>query len=143
MIEHRLAHVRTDAEWDSYHAIREHVLFEARGRFGVYDRNHPDEHLQGNYPFLLLLGTRPIGVIRIDVQPPIAYFRRVAIIPELQRLGHGSVLLRLAENFASHSGCSTILSNVDANAVPFYSRLGFATDPARDAAPSVAMLKSL
>ena len=43
----------SNADWEAYHRIRETVLWEARGRFGVYDRGHPDEHVAGNHPLLL------------------------------------------------------------------------------------------
>jgi len=143
MTNHRLIRVQGETEWNAYHAIREQVLFEARGRYGVYDRNHPDEHADGNNPFLLLLDARPIGAIRIDIRVPIAYFRRVAIREDVQRHGHGTVMMQLAEQFARDSGCTTALSNVASDAVAFYSRLGFAPDTARDALPSVAMIKPL
>jgi hypothetical protein len=42
-------------EWEAYHGIRRKVLFENRGRIGVYDKNHPDESREGNYPLILLL----------------------------------------------------------------------------------------
>ncbi len=143
MPSYRLAPVQIESDWDAYHRIREHVLFEARGRFGAYDRNHPDERIPGNHPLLLFLDRRPVGVIRVDVCPPVAYFRRVAIVTELQRLGHGTAMLNLAERFALDRGCSTICSNVDPGAVSFYSRLGFSVDPDRKTSPSIAMTKAL
>lgn len=143
MATHRLVPVETEREWDAYHAIRQHVLFELRGRFGVYDRAHPDERLPANHPLLLFLDDCPIGVVRVDLDPPIAYFRRVAVIPELQRMGHGTVMLELAERFVRQAGCHAALSNVDEVAVPFYEHLGFTRDADRSVAPSVPMSKRL
>src|SRR5262245_66330679 len=97
-------------EWQAYHSIRRKVLFENRGRFGVYDENHPDEHRKGNHPLLLLLDGEAIGVIRIDINGDQAIFRRVAIREDLQRAGHGRVLLTLAESFAQEKGCLHIWS---------------------------------
>jgi GNAT superfamily N-acetyltransferase len=137
---HRLVTVRSRWEWESYHAIRERVLFHARGKFGVYDRSHPDETAADNHPLLLFLDPQPIGVVRVDVRPPLAWLRRVAIVPEYQRRGHGRALMLLAEEFAVRHGCDTILSNVAADAVPFYLRLGFILD-GREVTPGVGMRK--
>ncbi|MCA1606864.1 MAG: GNAT family N-acetyltransferase, partial [Acidobacteria bacterium] len=40
-------------------------------------------------------------------------FRRVAVREDAQRVGHGRVLLTLAESFARSKGCKQIWSNVD------------------------------
>jgi len=131
-------------DWAAYHAIRRHVLFERRGRFGVYDANHPDEHKVGNYPKVLALGHDIIGVIRIDVAPPHAVFRRVAIREDQQRRGHGRTLLRLAERFALQHGCRELSSQVDPAAVAFYARCGFAVrTPVEEGALTVLMSKAV
>jgi GNAT superfamily N-acetyltransferase len=101
------------------------VLWEARGRFGVYDDTHPDEYKDGHFPKLLFVEGNPIGVIRIDIAKPVAWFRRVAIRESLQRQGHGSELMRLAERFATRHGVTRIQSDVDQDAIPFYERFGF------------------
>src|SRR5262245_56858323 len=101
----------TSAEdWRAYHRIRRKVLFENRGQFGVYDENHPDEHRAGNHPLLLIHNDEPIGVIRVDITNTQAIFRRVAIREDLQRSGHGRMLLALAESFARREGCNKIRS---------------------------------
>jgi len=116
-------------EWQAYHDIRRKVLFENRGRFGVYDESHPDERREGNHPLLLFLGGKAIGVIRVDVNGNQAIFRRVAICEDLQRVGHGRVLLTLAESFAQSKGCSQIWSDVAPDAVGFYERCGYTFVP--------------
>jgi GNAT superfamily N-acetyltransferase len=113
-------------DWKAYHEIRRKILFENRGEFGVYDENHPDERRDGNYPLLLLLKGEPIGVIRVDINGLQAIFRRVAIREDLQRAGHGRVLLALDESFAQSKGCNHILSYVAPDAVEFYQRFGYA-----------------
>jgi GNAT superfamily N-acetyltransferase len=121
-----LRRVATAEEWEAYHAIRQRVLWEARGRAGTYDRSHPDEHKDGNFPFLLVTeGGESVGTIRIDIAPPVAWFRRVAISEERQRQGHGRQMLMLAAGFAKERGCQQLRSNVAADAVPFYRKLGF------------------
>jgi GNAT superfamily N-acetyltransferase len=112
-VAHSLKTPTTVADW------------EARGKFGVYDDQHPDEHKIGNFPKLLMFNDSPIGVIRIDIAEPVGWFRRVAIKESNQRQGHGSKLMRLAEQFAREHGVSRIQSDVDREAIPFYERFGF------------------
>ena len=138
-----LRRVSTDEDWDAYHEIREQVLWDARGRVGEYDRHHPDEHAPGKHPFLLVVGGDPIAALRIDIRPPIAWFRRVAVREHRQRHGYGRLMLELAMAFARESGCVEVRSNVDPEAVAFYGKLGFTVVDGEDAAPSVAMSRSL
>jgi GNAT superfamily N-acetyltransferase len=124
-VAHSLKSPSTTEEWHAYHSIRRRVLWEARGRFGVYDDTHPDEHKAGHFPKLLIFEGAPIGVIRIDIAKSISWFRRVAIIESLQRRGHGSQLIKLAEEFVRRRGVLRIQSDVDQDAIPFYERFGF------------------
>ena len=133
----------TDQEWASYHAIRRRVLFELRGNAG-YDASHPDEHRHGHHPFVLWIDDSPVGVIRVDVDGPVATLRRVAIRDDVQRRGYGRRLLEHAERFAGRQGCARVESHVDPGAVAFYERCGFApVGPARGGAASVLMYKAL
>jgi GNAT superfamily N-acetyltransferase len=131
-------------EWEAYHGIRRKVLFENRGRFGVYDKNHPDESREGNYPLILLLGGEAIGVIRVDIDGEKAIFRRVAIREDLQRAGHGRALLALAESFAQTKGRHHVWSDVAPDAVGFYERCGYSPVPSAPMiGTSVSMQKNL
>ena len=140
---HELRPPRTDEEWDAYHSIRERVLFEARGRFGEYDRSHPDEHKAGNHPLLLIFEGKPIGVVRVDVAGDTAFFRRVAIKEALQRNNHGRTMLFLAERFARTQGCLRVCSDVDPDAVEFYRKVGYRQGEPVAAGASVPMQKAL
>ena len=113
------------ADWDAYHTIRRQVLFERRGRLDEYDPNHPDEHRAGHYPKILVDQGHIIAVIRIDIAPPRATFRRVAVREEYQGRGYGRQLIRLAEIFAAEHSCREVLSMVDQAAVGFYRKCGF------------------
>ena len=117
-----------DGEWRSYHAIRRKVLFDRRGQ--PYDEHHPDEFCAGNHPLVLFHRGEPVGVMRIDIDLPVAIFRRVAIREDMQRKGHGTVMLELAKRFACDNGCSLIRSFVNPEAVGFYERCGFNQDEA-------------
>jgi GNAT superfamily N-acetyltransferase len=136
--------VATSEDWEAYHSIRERVLWEARGRFGSYDRFHADERKKGNFPCLLINGGgQPVGVVRIDVDPPLAWFRRVAIREDLQRQGYGRRMLEMAADFAKGRGCQCVRSNVDPEAVEFYRKLGFQIVVGEAGTSSVPMARSL
>jgi GNAT superfamily N-acetyltransferase len=122
---HELVTPTNPVHWRAYHDIRRRVLFEARGQFGVYDENRPDETAPGHHPKLLLYRGDPIGVVRIDIDGTTAIFRRVAVRADVQRLGHGRVLLMLGQRFAQESGCVRLVSYVATDAVEFYQRFGF------------------
>jgi GNAT superfamily N-acetyltransferase len=131
-------------EWEAYHGIRRKVLFENRGRIGVYDKNHPDESREGNYPLILLLDGEAIGVIRVDINGKQAIFRRVAVREDLQRAGHGRALLALAESFARTMGRHQIWSDVAPDAVGFYERCGYTLVPSTPmTGTSISMQKNL
>ena len=126
--QHALRTPQSDKEWRVFHAIRRKVLFENRGKTERYIENHPDDSKPGNYPLVFLYRGVVIGVIRIDVSGTVAWFRRIAVRDDLQRLGHGRVLLRLGEDFAKAKGCDEIRSNAAVEAVGFYERCGYARD---------------
>ena len=125
MEDHELVTPTDPAEWRAYHDIRRRVLFESRGQFGVYDENRADERAPGHHPKLLLYRRDPVAVVRVDIDATTAIFRRVAVRSDVQRLGHGRVLLTLAQRFAQESGCVRLVSYVAADAVEFYQRCGF------------------
>jgi len=140
--EFELRSPQNATDWAQYHQIRHHVLFELRGRGDKYDPNHPDETAPGHFPLLLARGDDVLGVIRIDVTPPVAILRRVAIRLDRQREGLGTVLLAMAETFAHRHQCTELLSSVAPDAVPFYSRCGF-RPVERSTSGSVPMTKRI
>jgi GNAT superfamily N-acetyltransferase len=132
--------------WRRYHEIRRQVLFEARGRLGIYVEDHPDERTPGHYPKLLLFRNHPVGAIRIDIAVPDAIFRQVAIRADVQRRGHGRALLSLAERLATGHGCRQLTTHAAPDAVGFYQKCGFAVEPggaADDGGESILMRKQL
>lgn len=144
MIEHELRAPVTTKEWLAFHDIRRKVLFENRGKSETYIENHPDDSNPANHPLILILRDVVIGVVRIDVSERVAWLRRVAIREDQQRLGHGRVLLQLAEAFAKSRGCDEVRSNAAVEAVRFYERCGYVRDET-DSAPvnSVRVYKQL
>ncbi len=130
-------------EWHALHAIRRKVLFENRGKFGTYIENHPDDFKAGHHPLVLLYKGVVIGVVRVEIVGTTAWLRRVAIREDLQRMGHGRVLLRLAEAFAKGEGCDEMLSNAAVEAVEFYQRCGYTPDLSEPGPPNSVRMRKL
>lgn len=138
---------KTPQEWRAYHDIRRVVLFEARGRHGAYDPDHPDDRNPRNHPLLLCHDGEPVGTVRIDHRSAqAAIVRMVAIRQDVQGRGHGRRLICKAEQFILDLGCRTALVNAALAAQDFYRGLGYgveAWDPADGQPDSVQMVKRL
>lgn len=142
--DYELRAPRDTDEWTALHDVRRKVLFENRGKHGAYIENHPDDFKTGHHPLVFLYRGVVIGVIRIEIGETAAWFRRMAIRDDVQRLGHGRVLLRLAEAFAYAKGASEVRCNAAVDAAGFYERCGFSADASAVGPPdSVSMRKSL
>jgi GNAT superfamily N-acetyltransferase len=117
----------TPQDWAAFHEIRRTVLFEGRGRMGVYDENHPDDRAPGNHPFLLLADGTAVAAVRVDLFPDAnrAVFRRLAVRAPLQRQGYGRALMARAEKFARDQGCRHFVAHVAPDAIAFWERLGY------------------
>jgi N-acetylglutamate synthase-like GNAT family acetyltransferase len=123
---YRLRRVESLTDWHAYHNIRRTELFAVHCPEVVYDSNHPDEHEPSNLPHVLELDGTIIGTIRIDLMGArCAAFRLIAIRKGLQRRGHGSRLLGLAEQLVSELGCAQVTIQSVKDAVPFYLRHGY------------------
>lgn len=121
-----LVEVSSADQWSEFHRIRETILFEARGRHGVYDRSHPDDVDPRNKPFLLLQRGVPIGVVRLDrLDHDRGGVRLVAIDGRLQRKGFGRMLMALVEQRAAEAGLTILELNSAPEAVAFYQRVGW------------------
>lgn len=141
--QHQLKVPESNEEWSAFHAIRRTVLFENRGK-DDYVENHPDDTKVGNHPLVLVHKGVVIGVVRVDVSESEAWLRRVAIREDLQRRGHGTVLLRLAEKFAVTANCTEVRTNAAIESVGFYERCGYVRDLRRPSpVNSVSMWKLL
>jgi GNAT superfamily N-acetyltransferase len=123
---YRLITPESEAEWVEYHRIRREILFEARGRFGIYNADHSDEKKSNNFPKLLVFNDMPVGTVRIDL-PKVDYaiVRMVAIDSVEQGKGHGRALLSLIEDFVVKAGRIKLVTNAAKNAVGFYAIAGF------------------
>jgi GNAT superfamily N-acetyltransferase len=149
-MSYELVIARRPEDLETYHSIRRAELFEARGRGGIYDRDHADERHPDHIPLLLRLDGVGIATTRLDLRGDgLAVVRLVAVTKSLQRRGHGRVLAGLTETFARQRGVIRLTVNAAVDAVGFYERMGFAReawDPTELAgwnADSVQMTKSL
>lgn len=133
----------TDAEWYAYHELRRTILFERRGRVGMYDAAHADEHAAGNHPFLFWFDGQPAGTVRIDITATDAIFRLVTIREDHQRRGLGRRMLALAERFTRSKQRTLIHSHVNRDAIGFYERCGFAREDPDAGGETVLMAKTL
>src|SRR5262249_26464808 len=92
---------RSPQEWAAYHAIRRDAIFAALLPGQPYDEQDADEFVPDHCPHVLLRDDEVVGVVRIDlIGKKQAGLRLVAIRGDLQRRGHGRILLRLAEEAA-------------------------------------------
>ena len=124
--EYELRAVQSEADWSTYHRIRRTVLFEARGQFGVYNENNPDNRKEGNYPLLLAFQGDVVGVVRLDCDSgDVGIIRQLAIDGPAQGVGHGRVLLELLVARGIALGFRALEVNSDKQAVGFYQRFGF------------------
>jgi GNAT superfamily N-acetyltransferase len=123
---YRLRRVESLTDWHAYHNIRRTELFAVHCPDVVYDSNHPDEREPSNLPHVLEVDGTIAGTIRIDLMGTrCAAFRLIAIRKALQRLGHGTRLLVLAEQLIAELGCTQVTIQSAPAAVPFYVRNGY------------------
>jgi GNAT superfamily N-acetyltransferase len=133
----------TPARWADFHRIRRTVLFEGRGRFGVYDENHPDDRAPNKHCFLLLADGAAVAAVRVDLftEPQAATFRRLAVLQQSQRKGHGLALMERAEAFARSMGCGLFVAYVAPDAIGFWEKIGYRVVADQSAAPDPRMEK--
>jgi GNAT superfamily N-acetyltransferase len=124
-MSYELRPVRSAEDWRNMHRIRRRVLFAPERHSIQYDENHPDDRAEQNIPFLLLLDSSPIGVVRLDLKGEIAVVRLVAVVPEEQRKGHGRKLDALVEAEARSRGVTTLRVNAAPGAVGYYEKMGW------------------
>lgn len=132
-IHHELRRVASAADWAAYHDIRRRAIFDRYRPEIVYNPAHPDESRDGNLPFVLTADDETVGTVRIDLlDADNAAYRLIAIRPDRQNGGHGSVLLLLAEAVTAALGRQAIVLNATRPALSFYRRNGYDAGDWRD-----------
>lgn len=74
------------------------------------------------------------GMVGLELYPPVALLRSLAVSPELQGEGLGRILVEFAERHAREDGIETLYL-LTTTAASFFARLGYAS-LARDEAPT-------
>jgi GNAT superfamily N-acetyltransferase len=128
-------------DWIAYHAIRRDAIFAPLLPRHAYDEHDPDEFKSGHLPHLLVRDGEIIGTVRIDlIDPTQAGLRLIGIRNDLQRQGHGGILLQLAEKAAHAFGRTVVVINAHPTSLTFYLANGYRTGDWHDAGPVPAGL---
>jgi GNAT superfamily N-acetyltransferase len=123
MEKYELALIDCDDDIAAYHHIRRLVL---NGGSDEYIPNGPEEVKKENLSLLLKHAGEPIGTVRLDQKADRkAIVRLVAIVSDLQRQGHGTVLMDRVERLAISLGIQELLVHALPSASGFYLKLGY------------------
>ncbi|HYY39004.1 MAG TPA: GNAT family N-acetyltransferase [Xanthobacteraceae bacterium] len=123
---YRLRPVRSPREWNAYHAIRRDAIFAALLPGQDYDERDPDEFAPGHFPHVLVYDSEIVGTVRIDlIDERVAGLRLIGVRGDLQRQGHGRVLLRLAEQTVRAFDRTEIVINAHPSSLAFYLANGY------------------
>ncbi len=123
---YQLIKAESEQDWLSYHEIRRTILFEDRGRIGIYNANHPDEANPYNHSLLLKFNNYAYVTTRLDNRKDgTGIVRQVAIIRSEQGKGHGRILSRLVDEYAQSLGINILLVNSAPESVGYYEHTGW------------------
>ena len=126
---YELRELASPEDWEAMHRIRLEVLFTPERHPGlVYDRAHPHDTEPTHSKFVFMHDGVPIGTTRLDPRGEGGIVRLVAIVPPLQRQGHGSVLETLLIDYARARGMKRLWLNAARDAVGFYEKLGWTAE---------------
>ena len=127
---------RSAQEWAAYHAIRRDAIFAPLLPGQAYDERDPDELEPGHLAHVLVRDGEVVGTVRIDlIDATQAGLRLIGIRMDLQRQGHGAVLLALAEQAARAFGRTVVVINAHPTSLTFYLANGYAEGAWRDKGP--------
>jgi len=133
---YHLQPVRSPHEWSAYHAIRRDAIFAALLPGQHYDERDPDEFAPEHFPHVLVYDGEIVGTVRIDlIDEKVAGLRLIGVRGDLQRQGHGRVLLALAEQTAGAFGKTEIVINAHPSSLAFYVANGYREGEWDDAGP--------
>jgi GNAT superfamily N-acetyltransferase len=132
---------RTPQDWAAYHAIRRDAIFALLLPGQTYDENDNDEFKPGNLPHVLLHDGEVVGSVRIDlIDDKQAGLRLIGIRRDRQQQGHGTALLRHAEEVARGFGRREVVINAHPTSLIFYLANGYREGNWRDRGPVAAGL---
>nr|WP_245505553.1 GNAT family N-acetyltransferase [Rhizobium sp. BK068] len=138
--ELKLVRVSSESEWEAYHQIRRHVLFDLRGLSG-YDDHHPDDRKPEHLPLVFVDGNECIGAVRLDLTGDgNGVVRTVAIVAERQRQGIGRAMMTAVERLAVAHEAVRLEAHAAPDAVGFYCKIGWEIVDAHRPNPLMAKL---
>ncbi|MUO79987.1 GNAT family N-acetyltransferase [Agrobacterium vitis] len=121
----KLVRVSSQPEWEAYHQIRRHVLFDLRGLSG-YDEHHPDDRKPEHLPLIFVDGDEFVGAVRLDLTGNgNGVVRTVAIVAERQRQGIGRAMMTDVERLAMAQEAFRLEAHAAPDAVGFYHKIGW------------------
>ncbi|MBW8323079.1 MAG: GNAT family N-acetyltransferase [Arenimonas sp.] len=121
----KLVRVSSQPEWEAYHQIRRHVLFDLRGLSG-YDDHHPDDRKPEHIPLVFADDDEFVGAARLDLSVNgNGVVRTVAIVAERQRQGIGRAMITAVETLAMAHEAVRLEAHAAPDAVGFYCKIGW------------------
>jgi putative N-acetyltransferase (TIGR04045 family) len=129
--EFRVKWATTAWERDEAHRLRRAVFCHEQGIFVGDDRDDIDDHAQTLVALSCIGGAydQVVGTVRIhEAEPNTWWGSRLAVHAAFRKHGRlGATLIRLAVTSAHALGCQTFLAHVQAQNVPLFRRLRWAT----------------
>jgi GNAT superfamily N-acetyltransferase len=108
--------IRPELTW----RLRQQVLYPAQKLYEM----ELDEDNDGIH-FGAFTDDKLVGIISLFQQNASFQFRKLAVLPEFQKMGIGLQLLNRVEEFASSEGGTIIWCNARVSAIGFYIKAGY------------------
>jgi predicted GNAT family N-acyltransferase len=113
-------------QYEQARELRERVL---RLPLGIPLRDEDVDDDANQHTLCAIMGARVIACLMLKrVDAGTMKLRQMAVEPEFQKSGVGSVLVRYAEDWARSENVRTIVMDARAAVTPFYEKLGYAKD---------------
>jgi phosphoribosylformimino-5-aminoimidazole carboxamide ribotide isomerase len=109
--------IRPELTW----RLRQQVLYPAQKLYEMELEEDNDGIHFGAFTSDKLVGI--ISLFQVDTS---FQFRKLAVLPEFQKMGIGNSLLNRVEEFAGSEGGTTIWCNARVSAIGFYLKAGYA-----------------
>lgn len=115
-------------EWKQYHHLCRTRIFVRV--YMEYDENHPNFTDPANTHFVLYYGAEIIGIAHTQslAKPGEAAIRSIAVVPEHERQGHATFILKALEKWLKEQGVHTVRLHAAPEAVGFYKKYGYVED---------------
>jgi len=112
----QIEQIRPELTW----RLRQQVLYPAQKLYEM----ELDEDNKGIH-FGAFTGDKLVGIISLFQHDESFQFRKLAILPNFQKMGIGNSLLNRVEDFAGSEGGAKIWCNARVTAIGFYIKAGY------------------